>query len=125
MSNYIVDTIAAALNGRPHDFRLGADLRKPAADVLAALRADHRVAVLDLPEEMTEEEVHADGFVYHPDQPGWEAGGAWAAVSGSGDIYVEGAGQRSRYGDIYSPAAARDLARVLLAAADKLERPEQ
>lgn len=45
----IIDTIAAALNGRPDAFRIGADLRKPAARVLDALRRN-RIAVTELPE---------------------------------------------------------------------------
>lgn len=93
-----------------------------AAYILSTLHADPKVAVVALPEEMPAEYLPAGMSSALKDQPVWESGGAWASfIPNTKEITFMADGQNV-YGDISSPTVARNLARVLLAAADKLEQ---
>ncbi|MGV8064588.1 hypothetical protein PJP13_24295 [Mycobacterium kansasii] len=89
------------------------------ADVLLSLEG---VAIVALPEQMVDRSNVAESI---KDRPMWEVGGAWTSLTNNaGEIEFE-ADSQNTYGCLSSPNEARELAAVLLAAADAAEAVKQ
>lgn len=114
MSDKARDVIARQLSASGYDN--GQQYGKLAADILAALKAE-RIAAVELPELMGDRSVVAESI---RNQPMWALNDAWAAVNEDGEIELEADGQ-DLYGTLGTARDARDLAAVLLAAANEAE----
>lgn len=79
-----------------------------------------RVAVVEMPPLMEDRSVVAESI---REQPMWARNDAWAAVNDEDRIEFEADGQNI-YGTLATARDARDLAAVLLAAADAVEQAE-
>ena len=90
-----------------------------AADVVLALPG---VAVVGLPEQMTDRSNVADSV---KDRPMWEVGGAWTSLASVGGIDFETTAVHGGYGTLETPDEARALAAALLAAANSAEAVER
>lgn len=90
-----------------------------AADVVLALPG---VAVVGLPEQMTDRSNVADSI---KDRPMWEVGGSWTSLTdNAGEIEFETDNQNA-CGCLNTPDDARALAAALLAAANSAEAVER
>lgn len=89
--------------------------REHFADVLLSLEG---VAIVALPALMVDRSNVAESI---KDRPMWEVGGAWTSLTdNAGEIEFE-ADKQNAYGCLNSPAEARALAAVLLAASAAAE----
>lgn len=84
------------------------------ADVLLSVPG---IAVVELPQLMEDLSGVAESI---RNQPMWALNDAWATVTDEGEIELEADGQEL-YGTLGTARDARDLAAVLLAAADEAE----
>lgn len=92
--------------------------REWAEHVADALLSLPGIAIVELPEQMTDRSVVAESI---RNQPMWALNGAWASINDEGEIELEADGQML-CGALASPQDARDLAAVLLAAANAAEQ---
>lgn len=114
------DRLAAALRAAGKAWVDDEDDRIPFYEALAsALLALPGIAIVAIPAQMHDRSNVAESI---NDRPMWEIGGAWTSLTdNAGEIEFE-ADSQNAYGCLSNPAAARDLAAALLAAAAEVER---
>ncbi|PJE24756.1 MAG: hypothetical protein CK431_04485 [Mycobacterium sp.] len=88
-------------------------VRAHARHVADALLSLDQVAIVQLPEQMSDRETVTESI---REFPMWQVGDAWACAIATGEIEIEADGQ-DLCGHLINGAAAHDLAAALLAAA--------